>query len=308
MRQMLLAATALAMLSGAAYAQSTANSGSNSTLTNTTTSGSQASATGVSNPVTNVIGNPIGNGASSSTSQANSSANTRSSSNASATGNRSSFSGRQSQAFSVGNTRSSTTINYAIGTGTSGGGTNGANGANAVDPAGPAGANGTSGTTGAGSDPAYGINYSGGYSVRNVPEVVAPSIVGGNPCAIGASGGLALSGFGITGGATWADKQCERRQQAALLYNIGRSKAAVELMCQDDNVRAALRISGEPCVTDQTVAQQPAPVAVVPLAPAMATPATPVATPVATQQARPEWCYTASFAELRHHSECDVRS
>jgi hypothetical protein len=214
MKHILLAATAWAVLAPAAFAQSTATSGSTATLTNTT--GSRSSAVGVSNPQANVIGSPVGNGASSSVSQSSSQANTRSASSASATGNRSSFSGRQS--LSLGNTRTSTstTINYSIGSGTSGAGANGSNGTNAVDPAGANGANGANaaGTTASG-DPAYSVNYSGGYSVHNVPEVIAPNIVGGNPCAVGASGGLAVSGFGITGGGTWADKQCERRQQAA---------------------------------------------------------------------------------------------
>jgi hypothetical protein len=147
-------------------------------------------------------------------------------------------------------------------------------------------------------DPAYSINYSGGYSLHNVPEVIPPNVVGGNPCAVGASGGLAVSGFGIAGGATWADKQCERRQQAALLYNIGKPRAATELMCQDDNVRAALRVAGEPCVADQM--QQPAARATAPVV------AAPVAVPVTAKKARPEWCYTASPAELRRHTECDV--
>jgi hypothetical protein len=83
-------------------------------------------------------------------------------------------------------------------------------------------------------------------------------------------------------------------------------------MCQDEGVRAALRISGEPCASDQVAAQQPATVAAAPatvlLAPAVAAPVAPAAAPVAVHKARPEWCYTASTAELRQHSECDVRS
>ena len=64
MKLLLCAATALATLSGVAYAQSNSNSGSNSNATVNTASGSQS--TSVSNPRVNVIGNPIGNGASSS--------------------------------------------------------------------------------------------------------------------------------------------------------------------------------------------------------------------------------------------------
>ncbi len=53
---------------------------------------------------------------------------------------------------------------------------------------------GYTGTGGSGGDPAatgrteqY-IGYGGSYTVRNTPEVIPPGIVGGNACAIGASG------------------------------------------------------------------------------------------------------------------------
>ena len=114
------------------------------------------------------------------------------------------------------------------------------------------------------------IGYGGSYTVRNTPEVIPPGIVGGNACAVGASGGLSMAGFGIAGGATWADKACERRQQAALLFNMGEQKIAVELMCQDDNVRSAMRLGGKPCSTDVAAAQAPA---------AAASPTTQVAVP-----------------------------
>jgi uncharacterized protein GlcG (DUF336 family) len=228
----------------------------------------------------------MGNGTSSSVSGSRAIANTQSRSQSSAVGNRSNI-----------------TVNTYAGIDGSGSGSSGAR-----PSAGGTSSGSPSDPGAAGGDPAYSINYSGGYSVRNVPEVIAPNVVGGNPCAIGASGGLAVSGFGISGGATWADKQCERRQQAALLFNIGKQKAAVELMCQDENVRLALRVSGEACTADQAVAQQPVTVAAAPLAPATAAPVAPVGTPVTAQKDRPEWCYTASAAETRRHAECDVRS
>jgi hypothetical protein len=175
----------------------------------------------------------------------------------------------------IGNTGNSTTVNVS---------TSGSPG------------NGSTGTT----DPSsyqY-IGYGGSYTVRNTPEVIPPNVVGGNPCAIGASAGLSMAGFGIAGGATWADRQCERRQQAALLFNIGKPKAATELLCQDDNIRAALRVSGEPCVADTHPAGAAAVVPVMAPAPPVA-PAKPI---------RPEWCYTAGPAELRHHAECQIGS
>lgn len=272
MKRLLIAATALTLLSGGAYAQSSSNSGSNATAINS--SGSQSSS--VSNPHVNVIGNPIGNGASSSYSNAGASANTRSASSASATGNRSSL---------------RTTTNIIVGSGT------GSGGSSATD---PSGTNGTNGTNGAGGDPT--INYTGGYTVRNTPEVMPPSVVGGNTCAIGVSGGLALPGFGIAGGATWADKACERRQQAALLYNMGEHKVAYALMCQDDHVRQAMREAGEACLQDRPVAAASAGVAATAPAAAPAPVVTTVATP---PQAKPTWCTpaTVSPAHLKMLSE-----
>lgn len=92
--------------------------------------------------------------------------------------------------------------------------------------------------------------------------MIPPSVVGGNACAVGASGGMSVAGFGIAAGSTWADRACERRQQAALLFNMGESKVALELMCQDDHVRDAMKLSGKPCSADIPVAQAPAVVAV----------------------------------------------
>jgi hypothetical protein len=155
-------------------------------------------------------------------------------------------------------------------------------------------------------------NYSGSYTVRNTPEVIAPNVLGGNPCAIGPSGGLALPGFGFSAGTTWADKACERRQQAALLFNMGEPVIARELMCQDDQVRLAMKTGGKPCVSDAAAAQAvgasvaaadaaPVPVASVPLAsvpPAPDYAARPVAIasagPTPAAAPRPEWCSRAA--------------
>jgi len=164
-----------------------------------------------------------------------------------------------------------------------------------------------SGSTGGG-DPT--INYTGGYTVRNVPDVVAPSIIGGNPCTIGASGGLGVSGFGITGGATWADRACERRQNAALLYNIGKHAAAVALLCQDPHVRDAMYATGEACVPPRVaaVAYPPASVAAV-AAPQPAPRVIPQPVPVrmlTLARARPDWCDTVSgpHERARYLSTC----
>jgi hypothetical protein len=284
MKSILLAATALAMLCGPAFAQtSQSNSGSNATVN--TASGSQSQS--VSNPRVNVIGNPIGNGASSSNSGAKATSNTRSASRSAA----------------VGNTTNVTVTGYAgvdgSGNSTRSGGSGGGTGRS--------GGTGSSSGTGSSGDPSTGttgggyLDYGGSYTIRNTPEVIAPSVVGGNPCSVGASGGVSLPGFGVALGGTWADKACERRQEAALLFNMGENKVAVELMCQDDSVRNAMRVSGRPCTADI----QPAAVA---QAPALATvPVTTVAAGAPKKPERPEWCWTASKAELRGRAECDIK-
>jgi hypothetical protein len=157
----------------------------------------------------------------------------------------------------------------------------------AVD--GSGGATGPStGTSGGGYT---GTGYSGSYTVHNTPEVIPPSIVGGNACAVGTAGGLSVAGFGIAGGATWADKACERRQQAALLFNMGEQKVAYEMMCQDDNVRNAMRTAGKPCIADTSpVAHAPAPTMA--HAPMVQAPTAPIemAAVHAPAVSRPDWC------------------
>ena len=102
-------------------------------------------------------------------------------------------------------------------------------------------------------------NIGGTTVVKNVPEIVAPNISGGNPCLVGVSGGGAGPGIGITLGIGYSDRGCERRNSAALLNNIGEKAAAVELMCDDDRVRAALARAGQPCEADRQRALAAAP-------------------------------------------------
>jgi hypothetical protein len=297
MKSILMAASALALLCGTAFAQ-TSTSGSTSGANVNTISGSQSAA--VSNPRVNVYGNPIGNGASSSNSAANSRSNSRSNSNAS---------GGQSSSTS------GVTINNSYGSAAA---IPGATGASPVVD--PAAATGTLASTGTGTGTGTGTNYTSTQTIRNTPEVIAPSIVGGNPCTVGASTGLALPGFGIVGGGSWEGKGCERRQLAALLFNMGHDnptergqllqQAAVEVLCKNDDVRDALARVGQPCVGDRVVAAVPAAPVAVASAPLTPAPTVAAKAPVerAAMKQRPEWCYTASAAEQRAHAVCAVTS
>jgi hypothetical protein len=310
MRSLLMTAGALTMLCGAALAQ-TSTSGSTSGANVNTTSGSQSNS--VSSPKVNVYGNPIGNGASSSNSSAASRSNSNSRSGAAASSGQSS----STSGVIINNDYSSSTTSPASST----------------DAAGSTGASGT-----------YPSNTTSTQTIRNTPEIVAPSIVGGNPCTVGASGGVALPGFGIVTGGSWEGKACERRQLAALLYNMGHDvsgakgeslqEAAVEVLCNDLSVRAALNRIGQPCVADRngapmttgsastspmtpkngTPIAMAAPVTkttpIATAAPVTKTPpvamAAPVIPPVSvTPKNHPDWCYTASAQERRANKSCE---
>ncbi len=150
-----------------------------------------------------------------------------------------------------------------------------------VDPSGGTG-------TGTGTDPAgdpsvnNNVTYGGAYTVHNTPDVIPPSWGGQNVCAVGASGGVGVAGFGISLGGMWSDSGCERRNSAVVLYQMGEHKAAVALMCQDRHVAEAMQAAGEPCpgaapAVSMTTPSQP----VRPAAGALATAATPAKPPEA---------------------------
>lgn len=132
------------------------------------------------------------------------------------------------------------------------------------------------------------VTYGGAYTVHNVPEVIPPSWGGQNVCAVGASGGVAVAGFGITLGGMWSDSGCERRNSAVVLYQMGEHKAAVALMCQDRHVAIAMREAGDPCPGVTPVAALTRPVT--PPKPALAatsTGPTPTRAQVASSSVRP---------------------
>ncbi|MGH7120985.1 MAG: hypothetical protein ACREFP_18690 [Acetobacteraceae bacterium] len=111
-------------------------------------------------------------------------------------------------------------------------------------PADPAG-----GSASQGGDPTLNdnVSYGGAYTIHNTPDVIPPSWGGQNTCAVGASGGVAVAGFGVSFGGMWSDSGCERRNSAVVLYQMGEHKAAVALMCQDRHVAEAMQAAGDPC-------------------------------------------------------------
>jgi hypothetical protein len=101
-------------------------------------------------------------------------------------------------------------------------------------------------------------------TVRSAPTIYVPNVVTGNVCALGASAGVSWLGAGVAGGMSWESMQCERRQTAALLWNMGTAEsklAAKAVVCKSPEVASAFSQTGNPCPADiaatQTVQAQP---------------------------------------------------
>lgn len=74
-------------------------------------------------------------------------------------------------------------------------------------------------------------------------------------CAGSSSLGAQGVGFGVSIGSTWESDQCNMRRNAALLNAIGAKEASVELLCQDEKIRLAMKSGGTPCAADRPVGQ-----------------------------------------------------
>lgn len=96
------------------------------------------------------------------------------------------------------------------------------------------------------------LRYRGSYTVHNTPDIIAPGLTAGlNTCAGSYAAGVAVAGFGLTGGGTTVDEGCERRNMAALLGQMGEGDAAREVLCEDTVVRGAFARVGRPCIVDR---------------------------------------------------------
>lgn len=82
-----------------------------------------------------------------------------------------------------------------------------------------------------------------------VPTASAPgmSAYSQDICAVGRSGGMQVAGFGVSGGTTERDMNCERMKLSKLLNDYGMKVAAVAILCQDPRVFEAMEQAGTPC-------------------------------------------------------------
>jgi hypothetical protein len=87
-------------------------------------------------------------------------------------------------------------------------------------------------------------------NIRSAPPAAyAPGFNGSgiDVCSTGVSGGVQTFTFGISGGKSVRDLNCERIKLARELKANGMAVAAVSLLCQDARVFAAMENAGTPC-------------------------------------------------------------
>jgi hypothetical protein len=81
------------------------------------------------------------------------------------------------------------------------------------------------------------------------PTASSPSIVVNNSaiCQTGTTGAVQTSFFGISGGTTTRDLNCELILLARSVYGMGLKVAGISLLCQDVRVWDSLFMAGTPC-------------------------------------------------------------
>jgi outer membrane protein OmpA-like peptidoglycan-associated protein len=93
-----------------------------------------------------------------------------------------------------------------------------------------------------------------------VPTAYAGSLIATDDTCMGSrSFGLQLAGFGVSFGTTWQDRQCMRIKNARQLDALGFRRAAIALLCQDDEVFDAMERAGTPCPGLELVTFEPPP-------------------------------------------------
>jgi hypothetical protein len=95
--------------------------------------------------------------------------------------------------------------------------------------------------------------------IQPPPTAIAPTMMsGGNAdlCTTGTSGSIQTQIFGVSGGGTVRDLNCERLKLSKTLYDMGMKVAAVATMCQDRRVWDAMQAAGTPCPYEGKIGEQ----------------------------------------------------
>ncbi|WP_211441058.1 hypothetical protein [Collimonas humicola] len=105
------------------------------------------------------------------------------------------------------------------------------------------------------------VDYGGTYSIKTVPNIVAPSLTTtlSDTCMGSASFGLSFTGFGATGGTTMVDQACVRRLDSREFRAMGLNDVALALLCQSEANRKAVESTGRSCPGMERAAAPAAP-------------------------------------------------
>ncbi len=87
----------------------------------------------------------------------------------------------------------------------------------------------------------------------------APLVASDDTCMGSRSFGAQVAGFGLSIATTWQDRNCRRIKNARELMRLGYREAAVQLLCMDDEVYAAMERAGTPCPSIRRVPLAPEP-------------------------------------------------
>jgi len=84
---------------------------------------------------------------------------------------------------------------------------------------------------------------------KTPPTASSPSIVVNNNdiCQVGTSGALQTGIFGVSGGTTTRDLNCERIKLARSVFGMGLKVAGISILCQEVRVFDGLWMAGSPC-------------------------------------------------------------
>ena len=102
-------------------------------------------------------------------------------------------------------------------------------------------------------------NSTSNSNIKSAPPTAnSPSFSAGSQdvCATGMSAGVQTFGFGVSGGKTNRDMNCERIKLAKVLYDFGMKVGSVALLCQDERVFEAMINAGTPCPVDGKIGKE----------------------------------------------------
>lgn len=83
------------------------------------------------------------------------------------------------------------------------------------------------------------MHYSGGYTLENVPDAIAPNVYPTSPCMGSSSMGGAGVGFGISFGTSWKDDDCGVRETARSFAGMGMKEDALAVLCSSEYAKSA---------------------------------------------------------------------